>query len=84
MKGYTKFYQQGQYRVAIPAVKEVNTSDIYITHIDSGTQWWTGLALVNTTSATKTITITFNTGQTRTVTLNANEHKAFLIASLFQ
>ena len=26
--GYTKFYQEGIYRTAIPAVREVNTSDI--------------------------------------------------------
>jgi hypothetical protein len=37
---------------------------------------------VNTTSATKQLTITFNTGQSRSLTLNANEHKAFDIASL--
>ncbi len=53
VQGYTKFYQAGNYRAAIPAVKEVNTSDIYISHIDSGAQWWTGVSLVNTTSATK-------------------------------
>ena len=35
VQGYTKFYQAGNYRAAIPAVKEVNTSDIYISHIDS-------------------------------------------------
>jgi membrane dipeptidase len=83
VQGYVKYYKQGKYRVAIPAVKEVNTSDIYITHIDSGIQWWTGLSLVNTTSAAKTITITFNTGEIRTITLNANEHKPLLISSLF-
>ncbi len=81
--GYTKFSQPGKYRVAIPAVKEVNTADIHITHIDSGPQWWTGLSLVNTTSAAKSISILFNDGQVRDVTLAANEHKAFSIGSLF-
>ncbi len=38
---------------------------------------------MNTTSATKELTITFNNGQTVPYTLNANEHKAFTIASLF-
>ena len=33
VQGYTKFYIAGSYRAAIPAVKEVNTSDIYISHI---------------------------------------------------
>ena len=30
VQGYTKFYMKGIYRAAIPAVKEVNTSDIYL------------------------------------------------------
>ncbi len=63
VQGYTKFYQAGIYRAAIPAVKEVNTSDIYISHIASNAEWWTGVSLVNTTSATKELTITFNNGQ---------------------
>jgi hypothetical protein len=83
VQGYTKFYREGYYRAAIPAVKEVNTSDIYISHIASTADWWTGVSLVNTTSATKDLTITFNTGQSVPYTLKANEHKAFDIASLF-
>jgi len=79
VQGYTKFYQAGKYRAAIPAVKEVNTSDIYISHIDAGAQWWTGVSLVNTTAATKNLTMTYNNGQTRNITLNANEHQAFMI-----
>ena len=57
VKGYTKFYKGG-YRVAIPAVREVNTSDIYVTHIASDAEWWTGISLVNTTAAAKILTIT--------------------------
>ncbi|MHB8772663.1 MAG: hypothetical protein ACYC7J_16840 [Syntrophales bacterium] len=83
IKGYTKFYQQGKYRVAIPAVRDAATSDIYLTHIDSGAEWWTGVSLVNTTADTKNLTLIFNTGATRSITLNANEHKAFTISSLF-
>ena len=82
VQGYTKFYQAGTYRTAVPAVKEVNTSDIYISHIDSSAQWWTGVSLLNTTSATKELTITFNNGQSVPYTLNANEHKAFTIGGL--
>jgi hypothetical protein len=81
--GYTRFYREGIYRTAIPAVKESNASDIYISHIASNAEWWTGISLVNTTSATKMLTITFNDGQSRPITLDANEHKAFDIASLF-
>jgi parallel beta-helix repeat protein len=83
VQGYTKFYITGYYRAAIPAVKEVNTSDIYIPHIDSSAYWWTGVSLVNTTSATKQLAIAFNNGQSVSYTLNPNQHTAFTIASLF-
>jgi len=86
--GYTKFYVVGQYRVAVPSVPdtEINTGDIYISHIASGGAtypWYTGLSLLNTTSSPKTLTIEFDNGTTRTVTLLANEHRAFTIRSLF-
>jgi hypothetical protein len=83
VQGYTKFYQEGIYRVAIPAVKEVNASTLYISHIASSSEWWTGISLVNTTSISKTLTINFNDGQTKQVTLAANEHKAFAVRDLF-
>ncbi len=83
VQGYTKFYQAGLYRAAIPAVKELNTSDIYISHIDSSALWWTGVSLVNTNTVKKDLVITFNTGQIVLLTLNPSEHKAFTIAGLF-
>jgi hypothetical protein len=83
VQGYTKFFIEGFYRAAISAVKEVNTSDIYVSHIASNAQWWTGISLLNTTSDTKNITMTFNNDQARTITLNANEHITFTIESLF-
>jgi len=83
VQGYTKHYMAGNYRAATPAVKEVNTSDIYISHIASDDDWWTGLSLVNTTSVPKQLTITFNNGQSVPYTLNANEHGVFEISSLF-
>jgi hypothetical protein len=80
--GYMKFYIDGAYRAAMPAVKEVNTGDIYITHIDSSAQWWTGVSLLNTTGATKNMTITFNNGVSVPYTLNARQHKTFTIGGL--
>ena len=86
--GYMKFYREGFYRVAIPAVSEteINTGDIYITHIASILErgWGTGLSLLNTTSSAKSLTIEFDNGQSKTVDLSANEHKAFLIRTLFE
>jgi hypothetical protein len=81
--GYTKFFQGGTFRVAVPAVGEVNTSDIYVSHIDSSDQWWTGISLLNTTNSTKTLAINFDNGQSKSITLNANQHSAFTINSLF-
>jgi hypothetical protein len=83
VKGYTKFYKQKKYRTAIPAVKKINTGDIYVPHIASNSNWWTGLSLVNTTQFQKTLTIHFSNGTTRQVQLLAGEHKVFTIKSLF-
>ncbi len=82
IQGYTKFYQEGVYRAAIPAVKEVITSDLYIPHIASNNQWWTEVSLVNTTSAPKQLTIIFNNSQSVPYTLNAKQRKTFTIGSL--
>ena len=38
---------------------------------------------MNTTSETKDLTLAFNNGQSKNITLNANEHRAFGIESLF-
>ncbi len=83
IQGYTKFYREGQYRVAIPAVKRINTANLYVSHIAADAQWWTGISLVNTTATAKELVIIFNTGHTKNVTLAANEHKALDVASLF-
>ena len=83
VQGYTKFSIAGAYRAAIPAVKEISTADIYITHIASSSEWWTGLSLVNTASAEKVLTIAFSDGQSRQITLAANEHRALDIAQAF-
>ena len=83
--GYTKFYIEGRYRVAIPAVSdsEINTDDIYISHVASDENWGTGVSLLNTTSSPKTLTIEFDNGETKTVSLTANEHGVFTIRGLF-
>ncbi len=81
--GYTKFYKDGIYRVAVPAVTRINVDTILIPHIASNAQWWTGISLVNTTSEVKNLTFEFNNGIIRTETLAANEHKEFTIKDLF-
>jgi hypothetical protein len=74
IKGYVKFYQQGQCRVAVPAVSYINSSDLYVSHISLDTAWWTGISLVNTTASAKDLTITFNNGEFQIFTLGANGH----------
>jgi hypothetical protein len=83
IEGYVKFYKLGVYRAAVPAVKDVNTSNIHIPHICSNAQWRTRLSLLNTTSETKELNLVFNDRQSRNIILNANEHKVFDISSLF-
>ncbi|MBN2467241.1 MAG: putative metal-binding motif-containing protein [Deltaproteobacteria bacterium] len=81
--GYLKFYIDGDSRVAIPAASEINSGDIYISHIASDESWVTGISLLNTTLASKVLSIEFNNGMTRTISLAANEHRALTIRELF-
>jgi hypothetical protein len=81
--GYTKFYTQGKYRVAVPAVSDINAGDIYISHIASNTNWWTEISILNTTSSSKELTVEFDNGTTKSITIAAKEHQAFTINSLF-
>jgi hypothetical protein len=82
--GYEKFYtHSGKTRVAVPAAEETNQGDIYISHIDSSENWWTGIALVNTDTVTKELTLEFDNMTSREVSLAAGEHRAFTIAELF-
>jgi hypothetical protein len=83
VQGYTKFFQEGKLRTAIPAVTEVNTSNVYVSHIASNDTFWTGISLVNTGSEEKDLTITFNNGQRTSLTIAAGEHRIFTIAGLF-
>jgi hypothetical protein len=83
VQGYTKFYQTGTYRTAIPAVDEINTGTIYVPHIASNSSYWTGFSLVNTNATAKTLTLNFNDGRQASQTINAGEHKIFTIAGLF-
>ena len=81
--GYTKFFIDGQYRVAVPAVSEITTGYLYISHIASNDKWWTGVSLVNTESTPTTLNFKFNTGVTKQVKLAGYEHTKFTIKSLF-
>ena len=83
LAGYTKFYVAGNYRVAIPAVRELNQKDIFVSHIASDDNWFTGLSLVNVTASARTLFIETDNGLKRTLELNPGEHKALSLRSLF-
>jgi PKD repeat protein len=82
IRGYTKFSQNGIYRAAIPAVSSVNSGDLYVTHIASNAEWWTGLSLLNTTSQASQVSIEFDNGRSQVVSLAANEHVKFTVEAL--
>ncbi len=81
--GYTKFYKAGKHRVAVPAVADITTGDLYISHIASNNKWWTGISLVNTTSTEKNLLIELDDNSSKLVTLAAYGHKAFSIKFLY-
>ena len=81
--GYTKIYQNGKCRVAVPAFSGYNSGDISIPHIASDSQWWTGISLVNTTLLAKKLTIEFSNGDQKQIELSANEQEYFAISELF-
>jgi len=81
--GYTKFYVEGKYRAAVPAVSEINEGDIYLSHIHSDNFWITGISLVNTTDSQIDLDIEFDNGESRTRPIAAGQHDVFLIRELF-
>jgi len=82
-EGYTKFYQPGLYRVAVPAVSEAAGGDMPVTHIASDAFWWTGLALVNTTASEAMCVTECNTGDSHTLSLAPFEHQSFSIDGFY-
>ncbi len=81
--GYTKFYTEGMYRVAIPAPSATAADDVYVPHIASNSNWWTGISLVNTNASSVDLTINFDNSTSKTITIPGGGHKAFTIKSLF-
>lgn len=82
--GYTKFYHQNSgYRAALPAVSDTENDTLYIDHIASDQNWWTGIALLNTASETRYPVITFSDGRQKTITLAAGAHRSFTVRELF-
>jgi len=82
--GYTKFYVDGKYRVAVPFVTQVNQGDIFIPRIASDDNWRVGVCLLNTTENRKKLTFAFDNDETRSITLDPKEHRAIDMATFLQ
>lgn len=81
--GYLKFHQNGKFRVGLAASnRPAQSGELPVPHIDTGREWWTGLALVNTGTELLDLAVVFNTGDVRSVTLGPGAHTAFTVAEL--
>ncbi|PID73497.1 MAG: hypothetical protein CSB33_03620 [Desulfobacterales bacterium] len=83
--GGLKFYKEGEFRVAIPAPTDdaADMDEMYLAHIASGQDWWTGVSVLNTADASARMTVEFNTGDSVPLTLAGKEHRSFTIKALF-
>ncbi len=81
--GYTKFARAGQYRGSLPASPAPGNGDLFVSHIASDPNWWTGIGLVNLTGLTKKLTLRCSNAQTTSLTIRPNCQQAFLVRDLF-
>ena len=82
--GYTKFYHHDYgYRAALPAVTEIDNDTLYISHLASNQNWWTGISLLNTTPTIRNPVITFSDGRLKVITLAPGANRSFSISKLF-
>ncbi len=82
--GYAKIYTDAGYRIAFPAVSEINKRDIYIPLVISDANWLNGFCVLNSTQNAKDISVRFNTGDVKTLTIAAKEQRIFTIEDLFE
>jgi hypothetical protein len=81
--GYQKFLQSGKFRVGLEALPRANQNQLFVPHIASNNDWWTGIGWTNTTGSAKNLTFVFDTGQQIVKAVGAGSQEAFTIASLF-
>lgn len=83
VKGYARIYVDGLYRACLPATTKTSAGDLNISHIASDSQWSTEISLLNTSSESRDVTLTFNTGQQVTRSLEPASFDSFTISRLF-
>ncbi|HLE12221.1 MAG: hypothetical protein A2504_13810 [Bdellovibrionales bacterium RIFOXYD12_FULL_39_22] len=84
VRGHLKFSQKDGDSVVASAITIPSNGTIYMPHIASDKTWWTGLALLNTTSQIKNLKLSFGSEIYKDITLAAGEHRAFTMDTLFQ
>ncbi len=81
--GYIKLTKEGAGRAAVPAVSKIAAGDRFLSHIASNQKWETEITLLNTTTASREVTLAFNNGESKSIALPARGQATFTIASLF-
>ncbi len=81
--GYVKFFVNGIYRAAIPALPNHTATELNVSHIASNQTWWTELSLINTNTTSKDIEVDFDNGTSKTFTINAGQQRIFTVKELF-
>lgn len=82
MYGYTKFFINSQYQGSVSAKNDATDDTLYISHIHSDQQWWTGIGIMNTTNKQISPKIRFDNGTTKQITLNPYQKTAFLVSQM--
>jgi parallel beta-helix repeat protein len=82
--GYQKFYHYGKYRVGLEAMARANQARLFLPHIASNNNWWTGIGLVNTHPAARELMLVFADDSEKGFPIGPGCHDAFLISDLFE
>ena len=67
----------------VPSISNLSPGNMFIPHIASDATWNTEVALLNAGNTTKYITLEFDNGENRNITITPNEQKKFYIRDLF-
>ena len=84
LAGYTRCFQNGQVRAALPAADNISDEQMYLAHVASSDQWETEITLVNLHSEDRNVLFEFNNAETVTVPVGSGESSRFKIRDLFE
>lgn len=81
--GYGEFSFEDRQRAAMPAMTSPSQGYLTLDHIDESAVWWTGVALVNTTDASREVTFRFADGAARSLTLAPHGHLSRTVSQIY-